>query len=504
MDQAFAEKIMPSRWFWCLVNNLDKFNDKPEYITNLIEKFKRIEDHRSLSMLRPIAEKLGEGYTERGVFPDVAWLKLNYKDNITIHVTNDEFSMQIYESLDKYLDQEYLKQELDKRIVMQENPNLEDFRDLIRDMVQFSDRAVDLPEETKESLINSYDRYSSNFRGIKTHIKPIDDIIGVLGYKSMSVFAAPSGHGKSTFAFSVAYYAALSGYCVDYLSFEVPQDHAWFNFVSMHSLESSDKKRHLKSSDMKENLLSEEEKEIFKDTMRDLLGRIKAADGYLNILDQTTTSVDTYEGLCAKLESIAEKRGRKADLIVVDNIDNFQILKSSERDEATKVNNYIVSLDGFSKKYYNGEGVSILLLSQVNRTGLKKLHSSGNTGEDGEKKVSIDVTCIQKFNALYEKATCVLVGFSNEVLRLSDTMQVFPVKLRNRAIPERPITLRVNFAHSRVMGDFALHNLVKDETNDKKKKEIMNEHLNNWMMEQAEGLSEDQVAELDDVSDLFE
>ena len=27
MDQAFRERIMPSQWVWCIVNNLDKFND---------------------------------------------------------------------------------------------------------------------------------------------------------------------------------------------------------------------------------------------------------------------------------------------------------------------------------------------------------------------------------------------------------------------------------------------------------------------------------------------
>ena len=49
MDQAFRERIMPSQWVWCIVNNLDKFNDKPDLILNIISKVKRIEDHRILS-----------------------------------------------------------------------------------------------------------------------------------------------------------------------------------------------------------------------------------------------------------------------------------------------------------------------------------------------------------------------------------------------------------------------------------------------------------------------
>lgn len=490
MEQIFRDKIMPVQWIWCIINNIQKFDDKPEFILSLIEKLKKIEDHRLLSTFNNLFDCINKYYNENNKFPDVAWLTLNFKGSMSIIVAEDEFSMQIYESLDKYLDQEFLKQELNKRIVERDNPSLDDIRELTRGLIKFTDKAVDLPEETKEALINSYDVYSSNFYGLKTNIKPLDNVIGVLGYQSLSVFAAPSGHGKSTFAFSVAYYAAIHGYCVDYLSFEIPALHAWFNLVS---IESEGTEHKLPASAMKENLLNEEEKGYYKEHMRNLLGRIKAKDGWLNILDQTTASINTYEGLCAKLESIAEKRGRKADLIIVDNIDNFQILKSSERDEATKINNYIVSLDAFSKKYCDGAGTTILLLSQVNRPALKKLHTT--EGEDGnDRKVKIDVTCIQKYNALYEKATCVLVGYADEVLRAADTMKVYPVKLRNRPLPLKPIQLNVKFGFSKVKGEFPLD---KCEDKDERIK-----FVDTYIAETA-GISEDEMAEIeDDLQDL--
>lgn len=483
MEQAFRERIMPSQWIWCIINNLDKFNDKPEYILELIRKFKKIEDHKILSTFKNLFDCVERCYSQNNKFPDTQWLSLNFKGNMSIIITQDEFSMQIYESLDKYLDQEYLKQEIYKKIVDTENPIVNDIRDITRELTRFTDKAVDIPEETKENLINSYEDYSKNYKGLKTHIKPLDNAIGILGDKSLAVFAAPSGHGKSTFAFSVAYYAALYGYCVDYLSFEIPKEHAWFNMVSIQSEDTSVK---LPSSMMKENLLSDAEKEAYKEHMKDLLARIKKSNGYLNIIDQTTASINTYEGLCAKLESIAEKRGRKADLIVVDNIDNFQTLKSSERDEATRINNYIVSLDAFSKKYYKGEGTTILLLSQVNRPALKKLHTT--EGEDGnERKTKIDVTCIQKYNALYEKATCVLIGYADEVLRAGDTMKVYPVKLRNRPLPLKPIQLNVKFGYSKVKGEFPLD---RCETTEEREQMV-----DNYIAETV-GISEEEMAEL--------
>ena len=276
----------------------------------------------------------------------------------------------------------------------------------------------------------------------------MDDVIGVLGYQSLSVFAAPSGHGKSTFAASVAYYAACNGKCVDYLSFEIPERHMWFNMVSM---ESEGTGCPLPSSRIKESDLNKVEAEQFKIHMSNMLKRIGESNGDLNIIDQTTANANTYEGLCTMLETVAEKRERKADLIIIDNVDNLQTLKSYERDEISRVNNYIIGLDGFSKKYCDGAGTSILLLSQVNRPGLKRLTTSAS---DTTKTVRVDVTCIQRYNALYEKATCVLLGYADEASRASGIMRIYPVKLRNKAVPEQPIQVSVNYGYSKVRGNF--------------------------------------------------
>ena len=172
-----------------------------------------------------------------------------------------------------------------------------------------------------------------------------------MGYQSLSVLAAPSGHGKSTCALSIAYYNAIHGKVVDYLSFEVPKNHMYFNIASIES--EGKEEGEIAASDLKERALDEKGKKLYRKYINEFMDKCSASGGYLNIIDQTTASINTFESLCNTLESIAEKRGRPADLIVVDNIDNFQTLRSSERDEATKINNYIVSLDAFSKTYCN-------------------------------------------------------------------------------------------------------------------------------------------------------
>ena len=489
MEQSFRDKIMPTQWFWCILNNLDKFDSKPELMLDLIAKFKRIEDHRVLSTLRVIIEAIERGYYELGKFPDIAWLKLNFKGNISIIITNDEFSMQIYNSLNRYLDQELLKQDLYNKIVDQENLDLDEVRNLTKSMSNYTDRSTEIEKATRSTIENLYTEYKKNFKGLKTWIKPVDDVIGVLGYKSLSVFAAPTGHGKSTFALSVAFYAAMNGAQVDYLSFEIPFDNAWFNIVSMYS---EDKDIKIKSSDLKERTTTPEQEEAYIKYTREIMDHIEAAGGYLNIVDQSKGSASTFPEFCARLEAMADVRKRAADLIVIDNVDNLSVLQDSEKNEITKVNNYIVALDSFCKEYYNGEGTAILLLSQVNRGAMKKLYSSDN--DDGERKVKIDVTCIQKYNSLFEKPTCVLVGYSDEVSRSQGTMKIYPVKLRNRGIPEKPIVVSANFAYSKIRGTFALNEVCGiGEEGDKKADRI----TQSLIKDKVVGLSEEETKALD-------
>ena len=49
MEQNFNEKLTPSRCMWCVLNNLQKFDDKPEFVLNLVEKWKELKDHDTLS-----------------------------------------------------------------------------------------------------------------------------------------------------------------------------------------------------------------------------------------------------------------------------------------------------------------------------------------------------------------------------------------------------------------------------------------------------------------------
>ena len=248
----------------------------------------------------------------------------------------------------------------------------------------------------------------------------------------------------------------FGGNVVDYLSFEVPLEQIWFNLVSMESFYLGIK---LPSMYMKESALTDKQKEEYKICIKSLMDKLNKSGGFINIIDQTKTQASTFDGLCTRLESMAEERGRGADLIVVDNVDNLKILKSSEKDETTKVNNFIIQLDSFCKNYYHDTGTHILLLTQVNRPAMRRLDSAS---KNEDKKVTIDVTCIQQYNALYEKPVCVMIGYSDETMRSLEKANIYPVKLRNRPLPERPIQLDVKFEFS-LMGSASPFNPSFDD-----------------------------------------
>jgi hypothetical protein len=65
---------------------------------------------------------------------------------------------------------------------------------------------------------------------------------------------------------------------------------------------------------------------------------------------------------------------------------------------------------------------------------------------------NVDVTVFQRFNALYEKSTYCLVGYSDYSMRIGADarMNVYAVKLRNRPLPLKPLKIQSSYRFSRI------------------------------------------------------
>ncbi len=452
MNEEFRKKIRMSELSWLVLNNLKEFDTKSDYIIIVEEKIKSIPDHMIHGHLDFYSQALNF-HEKHKKFPDMAWFRSRFKDDKPMVDTNESFSIHIYEDLIEKLDFEICKASLQTLIMDQDESNTEEMQKAHKIIGQQLDKTRNQSIVTKETLLNSYKEYKKNYRGVKTHIPQLDEAMGFFNYQSLNVFGAPSGHGKSTFALTVAYNASiLDGKCVDYVCYEMPHDEMLFKIAS---IESSILGWDLRSSDMKTCALTEEQEELYDKCIHSLASKWNSSGGYLNLIGVSDMSVDTFEGLCARLESIAEKRGRPADLIVIDNVDGFEIYKSQERDNTFKVNTMIRTLDQYCKTYHNNAGTTILLLSQVNRDGIRVLNTTEEENTDGrksKKQVEIDFTCLAKYNALYERGTNVLVGYAPTKLRSLGRMNIHCVKLRNKETPKDCIKVPADYAHSRIGG----------------------------------------------------
>ena len=473
--EDFDNILQPNDMMWRFINNLKDYNNKPEAVLEVFNKLRRLQRHKLFGGFYRVVGKVVEFYKVHKAFPDMNWLETNFSEGVIVKLSGIPFTPEIYMDLCKKLDEAILIENIEEfqdKVVRTHD----DWMKLTSDISEFTRDNTEKPVMTKEDIINLQDNYQEEIQNagvVRTGIPALDDAVGIMGYRSLSVIAGASGSGKTTLALSFAYNAAVhQGLCVDYVSFEVPKESIWQNLISRHS---DILGTPVKACTFKEGIATEEELQTYKDVATDLFRKFNESGGRIDVIDQTDSHGGTFEGLKSMLEAHAQKRpngARKADLIIIDNVDNLQILKGDRgMDETTKVNNFIIRLDEFCKQYYNNEGTNILLLTQVNRTGIKKLQTE-DAGEDssGKSKISIDVTCIQKFNAIYEKATCVMVIYANQAMRAAEEAQVYLLKLRNRALPVGGISLRARYAYSSIgEGDVAQPTL---ENNKMKVKEI--------------------------------
>ena len=463
--EDFSEVLQPNEMMWRLVNHLPDYNKDHQAIVDVKYKLKQLQNNKLFGGFYRIFDKAVEYYKAHQAFPDINWLQTCFTGGNMQILQNVPFTNEIFIDLVRKLDEAIL---LERMVDFQEQGThtQDDWDNLLKAVGNFNKGNQEDTILTKQDIIGLQRSYQADLTKsgvVRTSMPQVDDVIGILGAKSLAVFAGGSGSGKTTFALSVAYNAALvQGLCVDYVSYEVQKEQVWQNLVSRHSKAIGTP---VKACVYKEGIATESELQTYEDVATDLFRKFNETGGRIDVIDQTTSNGGTFEGFKRMLEAHAEKRGRKADLIIVDNVDNLQILKGGDRDEATRVNNYIIQLDQFTKTYYNNARTCMLLLTQVNRTGSKKMSTAEEDDGEGKgrSKLSIDVTCIQKFNALYEKATVVLGLIATKSMRASGLCFIFPIKLRNRSLPEEPIEVRADYAYSSI-GDGDLLQPTLDNT----------------------------------------
>lgn len=449
------EKYYPHNIAWIILNRLKDFNDKPEYIEALSKRFNRLTEHTLYFKFAPLYQEAVNYYEKHQKFPDLKYFNERFTDGRMIwEMTNASLSMDMYDELRKQLDYEIILQDFSVRLGHSDFIDIEGCKEFGKRLTKFAETNVEIPIDVKEDWINSYENFAQSYHGISTGIKLLDEQVGDLS--GLVTVAAPSGNGKSTFVLSLAYNISTTtdengfGRNVLYISFEMTKFQLQANLVSIESSFNEDMTQRLRATDIKEHKLDEHGRELYKTYMNDYMQRLNASKGYISLVDNTSmTGYTTIEEFMAKIEELSDKLGRKFDVIFIDNVDSLKMLEG-ERGESDmdKMNSFITKLDAFSKTYQDGYGTTIVLLSQVNRDGISKLKAAENKSKNSD---DIDGTVLQKYSALYERATMVLVLYSSPILRSQGQLHVYPVKLRNKPLPKQYLILTTKWEYSYVV-----------------------------------------------------
>lgn len=450
------EKYYPHTIEWIIINRLKEFNDKPQMIKDLADRFMRLTTHTIYFKFAPLYEEAVKYYDVHNKFPDTKYFNERFPDGRVIwELNNAAFSIDMYDVLKKQLDYELIIQDFNLRIGKSDHIDIGGCREFAKRLTKFADSSIDIPVDTKEDWLKSYENFAEEYHGISTGIKALDEQVGDWG--GIVTIAAPSGNGKSTFALSLAYNITTQtddsgkGRNVLYISFEMPKNQLQANLVSIESSFSEDSKQRLRATDIKQKKLSDEQKMLYKTYITQYMQHLQNSGSYISLFDNTAMKgFTTIEEFITEIEEHSTKLGKNFDIIFIDNFDSLKML-SGERGQSDmdKMNYFITKLDAFSKTYMDGYGTCIVLLSQTNRDGVKKLKAME---ESNSNNITIDSTVLQTYSGLYERASIVLVLYSSALMRANNQLKVIPVKLRTRPLPERPITLTVNWDNAYVKG----------------------------------------------------
>lgn len=450
------EKYYPHNIAWIVLNRLKDFNEQPQLIRDLSYRFSRLTTHTLYFKFAPLYEEAVKYFEIHNKFPDIKYFNERFTDGrVMWEMTNASFSMDMYDTLKKQLDYELIIQDFNERIGRSESIDIEGCKEFSKRLADFAETSNPIPIDTKEDWLNSYENFSKTYHGISTGINILNEQIGNLN--GVVTVAAPSGSGKTTFALSLAYNIATQtdengkGRNVLYISYEMTKFQLQANLISIESSFNNDVNKRLKASDVKERKLTHEQELLYKEYINSFLAKTKNASGYISLYDNTEMrACSNIETFMSRIEEHSASLGKKFDVIFIDNVDSLKILQGEKgQDEMTKLNFFITKLDAFSKTYMDGYGTTIVLLSQTNRDGMGKLKAMEKSNE---KEICIDSTVLQKYSALYERATMVLVLYSSALMRANNQLKLMPVKLRNKPLPNRPINLSVQWEYSHVCG----------------------------------------------------
>lgn len=431
-------------------------------------------------------QSVREMYTSTGEFPDLDYLKNNFPSS-TYEVTDrtPEPTVATFKMLLARVKKEHLAFEAVGKIT--QTQSLEGVDELVNEFNNAIVEDVAELDPTKFGEIYQEDKESGD--AIKTGVYEIDSEFGGINYGALTVIAGGAGHGKTQFARSIMYNALLQGKNVVFISLEITASHMNFQLAARHSLEMKEEGRleeAISGGDIiahrlgdlplaAKERLPEEYKHRLEESVK-YLNRIgkdlsenvfKKYDCALYMLYEKDFKPWTFDNVLAKLIQIDEKckeehSGKGIDLVILDYAQrmNFDSSKSGRMDIKENRNMFIDDFQRMST-CFEGRAIATVLLSQINREGMKRFTEDDKRKKDstgkGASEVSIGFEHLADLNSIERDASLIIAISSTPEGRSMDKMSIQLVKTRNgtNTLPYMtPITAQYRF--NRVGGKFVV------------------------------------------------
>ena len=275
-------------------------------------------------------------------------------------------------------------------------------------------------EFTEDDALEEYKIRRENPSGILLDVPEIDEFTHGICYGNPCVVGGGPGSGKSTFAISATYGALMKNFNCVYISTELSKPDLMFNFLSRHSYEMNVRNEigaALKADRIKKATLTDKEYETFNVVREDFKN---CKRGKLRLYSGSDFTPFSPIGFRHEMNTLLRKWGY-LDLIVLDYVQNCVVWKNDPRQDVTQFLNSLVEyLRAFSVGF-NKHGVCLMILSQLNREGVKKIQRSH----------SGDLTCFAELNTLERCAHTAILVHSDATTKLRGQTMMQIIKNRS-------------------------------------------------------------------------
>ena len=298
-----------------------------------------------------------------------------------------------------------------------------------------------------------YDKYKELYSNMQrekglSFLVPIFDKYtgGIMPGTICTIVGAP-GSMKTTYAVNISYQAAVDGKNVCYLSLEESPVQLFSKLMSRVSKDIYGKEP-LNVNDVVRGNLSEVQKDYL---LGDVLNHLINLDGQIDIIGENDLKSLDFKSIERKLRQVDDYMKNSGNhgginVIVVDHIQLFKYA-SSEKDEKSLMNSYVSFFRKQSLSFLGEDRqVVIILLSQVNREGIKYAQRHDGT-------YLIDQ--IAEGSEIERSSTYIISTYSDSMIQISKQLKVGAIKFRNAQLPEETIVVSAEGEFYQV-GDIAI------------------------------------------------